>query len=73
MKNCARRQGLRRRQVRACRWLESEDTGAADCEGSWLEKWTNTQLAECLYCGVVEGEETGRGMFFLLWEKVLLG
>ena len=29
MKNCARRQGLRRRQVRACRWLESEDTGAA--------------------------------------------
>ena len=39
VKNCARRQRLRRRQVRACRWQESEDTGAADCEGSWLGRW----------------------------------
>ena len=64
MKNCARRQGLPRRQVRACRWLESEDTGAADCESSWMEKWTDTQVVECSDGGEVEGEEKWRGMFF---------
>ena len=64
MKKCARRQGLRRRQVRACRWLESEDTGAADCEGSWLEEWTNTQVVGCSGGAVFQGGEAWRGMFF---------
>ena len=53
MKNCARRQGLQRRQLRACRWQESEDTRAADCEVSWLEKWKNTHVVECSDGGVV--------------------
>ena len=69
MKNCARRPGLRGRQLRACTWLDSEDTGAADCEGSWLEKWTNTQVVECPDGGVVEGEEKWRGMFFFVGES----
>ena len=68
MKKCARRQGLRRRQIRACRLLESEDTGAADCEGLWLEKWKNTQVVECSYGGALEEEEKWRGMFFFVGE-----
>ena len=40
---------LRRRQVRACRWQESGDTGAAAFEGAWLDRWK----------GMCEGGEVG--------------
>ena len=48
----------------------SEDTGAADCEGSWLDRWKT--------CGWLSGrveqwsrEKRHGEACFLLWAKVL--
>ena len=65
MNDSARRQGLQRREVRACRWQEGDDTGAAECEGSWLDRW---KTYGWLSGRVVQWwrEEAWRGMFFVM-------
>ena len=49
---------------------EREDTGAADCEGSWLDRW---KTYGSLGGRVVEWSRERRHgeACFVLWEKVL--